>query len=117
LKISGSCLNLIVFYITNKRKEKDMTHEIESTTMDRILQPLIDNGFDGIGDVVQALLNSAMLIEREKALGAGAYERSDSRDGYANGFKPRSLKTRVGKLESERAAGARSKRALLSIGA
>ena len=76
-----------------------MTHEIESTTMDRILQPLIDNGFDGIGDVVQALLNSAMLIEREKALGAGAYERSDSRDGYANGFKPRSLKTRVGKLE------------------
>ena len=76
-----------------------MTHEIESTTMDRILQPLIDNGFDGIGDAVQVLLNSAMLIEREKALGAGAYERSDSRDGYANGFKPRSLKTRVGKLE------------------
>jgi transposase-like protein len=99
LKISGSCLNLIVFHTTNKRKEKDMTHEIESTTMDRILQPLIDNGFDGIGDVVQALLNSMMLIEREKALGAGAYERSDSRDGYANGFKPRSLKTRVGKLE------------------
>jgi putative transposase len=99
LKVSGSCLNLIVFYTTNKRKEKDMTHEIESTTMDRILQPLIDNGFDGIGDVVQALLNSAMLIEREKALGAGAYERSDSRDGYANGFKPRSLKTRVGKLD------------------
>ncbi len=76
-----------------------MTHEIESTTMDRILQPLINNGFDGIGDAVQVLLNSAMLIEREKALGAGAYERSDSRDGYANGFKPRSLKTRVGKLE------------------
>jgi len=76
-----------------------MTHETEPTAMETILQPLIDEGFDGIGDSVKALLNTLMLIERERALGAAAYERSDSRRGYANGFKSRSLKTRVGKLD------------------
>ena len=39
-----------------------------------------------------------MIAEREAHLNAGSYERSESRDGYANGFKPRSLQTRVGRL-------------------
>lgn len=40
-----------------------------------------------------------MTLEREKALGAGPYERSTERRGYANGFKPRTLATRVGELQ------------------
>lgn len=76
-----------------------MTHEIEPTAMATVLQPLIDNGFDGISDSVKALLNMVMLIERERVLGAKTYERNSNRIGYANGFKPRSLKTRIGKLD------------------
>jgi transposase-like protein len=40
-----------------------------------------------------------MVVEREKYLGAATYERNEARRDYANGFKPKSVKTRVGELE------------------
>jgi transposase-like protein len=42
------------------------------------------------------LINAATQIDREKYLGAGHYERSPERRGYANGFKPKTVKTRIG---------------------
>ena len=75
-----------------------MTHEEKGTAMEAVLQPVFERGFDGIGEVLSAVLNFAMLIEREKALGAQPYERTAERGGHANGFKPRTLKTRVGEL-------------------
>src|SRR6478736_1046047 len=39
-----------------------------------------------------------MKLERAAALGAGPYQRSDGRKGYANGFKPKTVQTRVGAL-------------------
>ncbi|HNV72194.1 MAG TPA: IS256 family transposase, partial [Candidatus Ozemobacteraceae bacterium] len=44
-------------------------------------------------------MNAAMVLERSRALGAGPYERTDQRQGYANGFKPRSFQTRMGDLQ------------------
>jgi len=75
-----------------------MTHSDKDTTLGLVLQPLIERGFDGLADAVSTLINAAMTFEREQALGAKHYERSEERSGYANGFKPRSLKTRIGKL-------------------
>lgn len=75
-----------------------MTHGEKGTAMEAVLQPVFERGFDGIGEVLSAVLNFAMLIEREKALGAQPYERTAERGGHANGFKPRTLKTRVGEL-------------------
>lgn len=75
-----------------------MTHEQKGTAMEAVLQPIFERGFEGIGEVLSSALNFAMLVEREKALGAEPYERSADRAGYANGFKPRTLKTRVGEL-------------------
>ena len=40
-----------------------------------------------------------MLIERHRHLGAAPYERAPARNGHANGFKRRSLDTRLGSLE------------------
>lgn len=40
-----------------------------------------------------------MRIERQTHLGAAPFERSQSRQGYANGFKPKSVVTRLGKLD------------------
>lgn len=54
---------------------------------------------DGLGSAIQILINQAMLIERNRHLNAAPYERNDSRTGYANGFKAKSLKTRIGTLE------------------
>ena len=39
-----------------------------------------------------------MRIERAQALEADPYQRTEKRRGYANGFKPKTLNTRVGEL-------------------
>jgi transposase-like protein len=40
-----------------------------------------------------------MRLERQQHLGVGPYERSEARQGYSNGFKPKTVQTRVGTLE------------------
>ncbi|MBW6509869.1 MAG: transposase [Desulfuromonadales bacterium] len=40
-----------------------------------------------------------MCLERQHHLGVGPYERSENRRGQANGFKPKSVQTRVGSLD------------------
>jgi len=62
------------------------------------MELLIENGFESMADVIRLLLNEAMKIDRENALGASAYQRIDTRRGYANGFKPKSINTRLGKI-------------------
>ena len=63
-----------------------------------ILEILAEGGFGRLGEALEILLNAAMLSEREKYLGAGPYERTETRSGYANGFKPKTMKTRVGEI-------------------
>jgi putative transposase len=52
-----------------------------------------------LGEAVTLLINEAMKIERTKHLNAEPYERTESRNGYANGYKPKHLKSRVGELD------------------
>jgi len=59
---------------------------------------LIDQGLDGMADAVGLLLNEAMKIERSEFLQAGPYERQVDRLGYANGFKDKTVRTRVGEM-------------------
>jgi len=59
---------------------------------------LIDQGLDGMADAVGLLLNEAMKIERSEFLQAGPYERQVDRLGYANGFKDKTVRTRVGEI-------------------
>jgi transposase-like protein len=40
-----------------------------------------------------------MKLERSQVLGAQPYQRTRERRGYANGYKPKSVETRVGRLE------------------
>ena len=51
-----------------------------------------------MADVLKILFNEAMKIEREQALAAGAYQRTPDRKGYANGFKPKTVDTRMGRI-------------------
>ena len=59
---------------------------------------LEENGFDWIGACVEILLNEAMRIERSQALNAEPYQRTQGRRGYANGFKPKTIRSRIGAL-------------------
>lgn len=63
------------------------------------LELLAEQGFEGLAQALEILLNEAMKIERTQALNARPYERTPSRRGQANGFKPKTMQTRLGPLE------------------
>ncbi len=76
-----------------------MTHQAHPTVTREVVQLLAEHGFDGMAQAMQLLLNECMKIERQEALGVGPYQRSEERRGQANGFKPKTIKTRIGALE------------------
>jgi len=51
---------------------------------------------DALPELVQTLLNAVMLAERQEYLQAAPYQRTPDRRDDANGFKPKTLKTRLG---------------------
>jgi len=75
-----------------------MTHRNNDNKLDAVMELLIENGFEGFADVLRIMLNEAMKIERDNTLGAALYERTDNRKGYANGYKPKTVDTRIGRL-------------------
>jgi transposase-like protein len=48
--------------------------------------------------VIRIIINAAMHAERERHLQAAAYERTPERQGYANGYKAKTVTTRVGAI-------------------
>ena len=75
-----------------------ISDQLKDTLVEEIVKGLIGQGIAGLKPVVELLLNGAMKIEREQFLGAGKYERSEERKGYANGYKPKEIQTRLGAL-------------------
>lgn len=75
-----------------------MAHQTNSELLNQVLQLLTQNGTDGLAEGLRLLINEAMLQERAQALQAQPYERTDTRTGHANGFKPKTLDTRVGPI-------------------
>ena len=43
-----------------------MTHEEKSNAWVSVLQPLVENGSDGLGEMLSAAVNFAMELERER---------------------------------------------------
>lgn len=76
-----------------------MTHQLHPSKSGEIVELLAEHGFDGLAQALEILLNECMKIERQEFLGVGPYQRSEQRNGRANGFKPKRVKTRVGPLE------------------
>lgn len=76
-----------------------MTHQFEFSQTHDAVQLLAENGFEGMAHAMQLLINEAMKLQRQDYLGAGPYERSEERRSYANGYKPKAVNSRLGKLE------------------
>lgn len=68
---------------------------------DEILRLLADSSGDAFRQVLAAALNAVMRAESDEQLGAGRYERSESRTDSRNGTRARRLTTRVGTIELE----------------
>jgi len=56
-------------------------------------------GDEGFRVVLQGVVQEVLEAQMDEALGAGKWERTDARVGYRSGYYPRTLVTRVGKLE------------------
>ena len=76
-----------------------MAMVVNNSNIQAAVTAISERGFDGMGEALRILFNQAMLIERENYLQAGAYERNENRVDYANGFKPKTLNTRIGAIE------------------
>jgi len=68
----------------------------KDTAVEAILEQLIEHGPGDIASVFARAFELAMQIERERFLGAGHYERTPERRGYANGTKPKRVDTPAG---------------------
>ena len=60
------------------------------------LLPGLLGGQDGLAKLVEAVLNQILEAQVAEMLGAKRHERSEERDGYRNGYRSRTLYTRVG---------------------
>lgn len=75
-----------------------MACSVYDNKLGEVLEQLCEEGLDGIAGAVVTLLNESMKLDRTRHLQAGHYERSENRRGYSNGFKPKTLKSRMGEL-------------------
>ena len=79
-----------------------MTYQPNCTLLtEEILEQIAAEGLEALPELIRILINEAMRLEREQYLGAGPYERTPERCGHANGYKPKTVKTRVGKIQFE----------------
>jgi putative transposase len=79
-------------------KETDMAHQADNNVIEIVVQLLSENGLSHMADAMRLMLNEAMRIERAQVLEADPYQRTEKRKGYANGFKPKTVSTRLGEL-------------------
>ena len=78
-----------------------MTYQSDCILPVELLEQIAAEGTEALPELIRVLINEAMRLEREQYLGASPYERSPERRGYANGYKPKSVNTRVGKIQFE----------------
>ena len=75
-----------------------MAQRIERDPMQAAMAALLSQGLDGAGEALRILVDEASKIERAHHLNAQPYERTDGRRDHANGFKPKTVMTRMGEI-------------------
>jgi len=71
-----------------------MTHQDNYT----FTKEFAEKGLDAIPEMLRVLINQVMQAERSNYLQAGEYERTEERIGHANGYKPKTVRTRMGEI-------------------
>ena len=68
---------------------------VNDSSIHELAEVLAEKGLDGLGRAVEIMINEAMKIERERHLNAAHHERTDTRTGYANGYKQKGLFSKI----------------------
>jgi len=72
-----------------------MTYREDFTLAAALLEQVQEQGLDVLPELIRVIINTAMQAERAEHLNAGHYQHTSERRGYAKGFKPKPLQTRV----------------------
>jgi putative transposase len=75
-----------------------MTYQQNCTLPDELVEQIMMQGLEAVPEMIGTLINLAMQIERQAYLGVGPYERSPERRDTANGYKPKTVATRMGEI-------------------
>ena len=75
-----------------------MTYRNDFTLPAELLEQVQEQGLDVLPELIRIVLNAAMQAERSEHLQAAPYQHSEDRRGYANGYKPKTMRTRVGDI-------------------
>ena len=75
-----------------------MTYEQDCTLSNELLEQIMEHGLDVVPELIRTVLNTAMRLERQRYLGVEPYERSPERRDQANGYKPKTMSLRSGKV-------------------
>lgn len=75
-----------------------MTYREDFTLPAELLEQVSTQGFDLLPELIRIVVNAAMQAERQQHLKAAPYQRTPERESYANGYKPKTVQTRVGNI-------------------
>lgn len=75
-----------------------MAQRVEEQPLAAAYAALLTQGLEGAGEALRILVNEASKLQRTEYLGAQPYERNAARRDHANGFKPKTVLTRVGEV-------------------
>lgn len=75
-----------------------MTYQPNYTLPSQLMEQIALDGLEAVPEMIRIIVNLAMKAERQQYLGLGPYERSPEREDYANGYKDKTVTTRVGDI-------------------
>jgi transposase-like protein len=75
-----------------------MTYREDFTLPAELMGRVSKQGFDILPELIQVIINAAMQAERQQYLKAEPYQHTEERQGHANGYKPKTVHTRVGSI-------------------
>ena len=75
-----------------------MIYKNDCTLPKEYLEQLTEEGLESLPEMIRILVNEAMQIERSRYMNAKPYQRSHERSGHANGYKHKTVRTRVGEV-------------------
>ena len=75
-----------------------MTYRNDFTVPAELMEQVAAQGVDVLPELIRIVLNAAMQAERSEYLQAEPYQHTPERIGHANGYKAKTLRTRIGDI-------------------
>ena len=75
-----------------------MTYRNDFTLPGELMEQVAEQGLEILPELIRIVVNAAMQAERSEYLQAEHYQHTPERTGHANGYKAKTLRTRIGDI-------------------